>query len=39
VTILLRDDELAKLKKLADKRQLPFGTIAYEFVARALRRR
>ncbi len=39
VTILLRDDELAKLKRLAGKRDLPFGTVAYEFVARALSRR
>ena len=39
VVVMLRDDELAKLKRLAKQRDLPFGTIAYEFVARALRRR
>ena len=39
VTILLRDDELAKLQKLADRRGLPFGTLAYEYVARALKRK
>jgi hypothetical protein len=36
--ITLRDDELKKLQRLADQRALPVGTVAYEFVARALKR-
>ncbi len=38
VTILLSDSELKKLKRLADQRGWPFGTVAYEFVARGLKR-
>ncbi len=39
LTILLTDAEWRKLKRLAERRDLPFGTVAYEFVARALKRR
>ncbi len=39
VTILLRGEELAKLKRIADRRELPFGTVAYELFAGALKRR
>jgi len=38
VTFTLTDRELAQLKALADKRELPVGTLAYEYVTRALRR-
>jgi hypothetical protein len=38
VTILLADEELQQLKALAETRDLPFGTVAYEFVARGLKR-
>ena len=38
LTILLTRDEIATLRALADKRDLPAGTLAHEFVARALRR-
>ena len=38
VTILLADTELAKLRKLAERRDLPLGTVAYEIVARSLAR-
>ena len=39
MTITLTNAELAKLQKLADEKELPVGTVAYEFVARGLRRR
>ena len=39
LTILLTDAEWRKLKRLAERRDLPLGTVAYEFVARALKRR
>ena len=39
VVVMLTDDELAELTKLADERELPLGTTAYEFVARGLKRR
>ena len=39
VTVTLTDGELAKLKRWADERDLPLGTVAYEVVERALRRR
>jgi hypothetical protein len=39
LTITLRDDELEVLRRMADKRDLPVGTVAYEIVARAIRRR
>jgi hypothetical protein len=35
---MVTDRELAQLKALADKRELPVGTLAYEYVTRALRR-
>ena len=38
LTILLRDPELAKLRQLAKKRDLPAGTVAYELFAQSLRR-
>ena len=38
VAVLLSDAELRKLKRLADARDLPFGTVAYELLARALKR-
>jgi hypothetical protein len=37
--VLLTDSELALLSRLAEERDLPLGTVAYETVARALRRR
>jgi hypothetical protein len=39
VVILLSDVDLAKLHRLANDRGLPPGTVAYEIVERALRRR
>jgi hypothetical protein len=36
---MLTDAELAKLHRLAEDRELPIGTVAYEIVERALRRR
>jgi hypothetical protein len=39
VTILLSDAELAKLHRWARERKLQPGTVAYEIVERALRRR
>jgi hypothetical protein len=39
VVVMLTDGELAKLHHLADERNLPLGTAAYEFVARGLARR
>lgn len=38
VTFTLTDRELEKLKALADARGLPVGTLAYEYVERAMRR-
>jgi hypothetical protein len=38
VTVLLTDAELAKLHRLAESRALPFGTVAYELLAKALHR-
>ena len=38
VAILLTDAELAKLHRMAEERDLPFGTLAHELLARALRR-
>ena len=35
---MLTDGELANLHRLAEFRELPPGTVAYEFVAKALRR-
>jgi hypothetical protein len=39
VVLMLTDTELAKLQRWANERRLPFGTVAYEIVERALRRR
>ena len=39
VVVMLTDDQLVKLEKLADQKDLPVGTVAYDFVARALKRR
>ena len=39
VVVMLTDAELARLHRLADEKGLPFGTVAYELVARALIRR
>ena len=39
VVVMLTDGEFATLRRWADERELPFGTVAYEAVARALRRR
>jgi len=39
VTIMLTDSELAKLQRWAEEKELPFGTVAYGIVARALARR
>jgi len=39
VVVMLTDAELAKLHRLADEKGLPFGTVAYEIVAKALARR
>jgi len=36
---MLTDAELSTLRRWADERRLPFGTVAYEVLARALRRR
>jgi hypothetical protein len=38
VTIMLRDDEFARLERLADSMDSPIGTAAYELVARSLKR-
>jgi hypothetical protein len=36
--VLVTDAELAKLHRMAEARELPFGTVAYELLARALGR-
>jgi hypothetical protein len=36
---MLTDAEVAKLDRMADAADLPVGTVAYEILARALRRR
>lgn len=38
VTLTLTDAELSKLSALASERGLPVGTLAYEYIERALRR-
>jgi hypothetical protein len=38
VTVLLTDDELSTLKRLADRADLAFGTVAHQLLSRALRR-
>lgn len=39
VTIMLTDTELGRLHRWAEEKDLPFGTVAYKIVARALARR
>jgi hypothetical protein len=39
VVVMLTRAEMAKLEELAEERELPLGTVAYEIVARALHRR
>ena len=39
IAFMVTDGELAKLEQLAKERELPLGTVAYEIVERALRRR
>jgi hypothetical protein len=39
IAFMVTDAELAKLEALAKARRLPLGTVAYEIVERALRRR
>jgi hypothetical protein len=39
VVVMLTDEELAKLHRWAEERDLPLGTVAYEVVGRALARR
>jgi hypothetical protein len=39
VVIMLTDGEIAKLHRLAEERELPLSTAAYEIVGRALARR
>jgi len=39
IAFMVTDAELAKLEALAKMRKLPLGTVAYEIVERALRRR
>jgi hypothetical protein len=39
VVVLLTDSELGGLQRWADERKLPAGTVAYEVLERALRRR
>ena len=38
VVVFVTDAEWAKLSRLAEKRDLPLGTAAYEMFSRALRR-
>lgn len=38
VVVMLTDAELATLHRLAEAREMPLGTVAYEWVAKALRR-
>ena len=39
VTFTVTDAELRVLKAMADEKELPLGTLAYEIVARTIRRR
>ena len=39
VVVMLTDGELTKLQRLGGEKQLPLGTVAYEFVGRGLARR
>jgi hypothetical protein len=38
VAVLVTDAELLALERLAQAREMPLGTVAYELLARALRR-
>lgn len=38
VVVMLNNDELKKLKRMARKERLPLGTAAYQIVANTLRR-
>lgn len=38
VVVMVRDDELAALHRLADARGMPLGSVAYELLEKALRR-
>lgn len=38
VAVLLTDAELAVLHRLAESRELPLGTVAYELLSKGLRR-
>jgi hypothetical protein len=38
VAIMLRDDELVALRRLAERDDVPLSTAAYELVARGLKR-
>ena len=39
VTFTVTDAELRVLKELADEKDMPLGTLAYEIIARTIRRR
>lgn len=39
VVCMVTDSELATLHRLADERGLPLGTVAYEILARGMRRK
>ena len=39
VVAMVTDAELAKLDRMAEAKDLPLGTVVYEIVAQALRRR
>ena len=38
IVVMVRDEQLATLHRLADSRGLPLGTIAFELLDKALRR-
>ena len=38
VAVMLTDAEWSTLTRLADKRELPLGTVAYELLSKGLRR-
>lgn len=38
IAIMLTDAELERLKGLAEQQRLPLGTVAYNFVAKGLKR-
>lgn len=38
VVVMLTDAELATLHRLAESRELPLGTVAYQLLVRSLRR-